>query len=695
MLVQYRILFFVLCASMVLTVRATAQEDPIKAAMSRVENRLASNYDEQQRARLRQGMAQVAQFWRTEDGDAAAFARFVETNFAADKTTRDAMVTRFEGLLEQLDGHMLAIGREFRVQSELDLGPIYPFDEVFAAYDPAAHVNDDFFRNKLAFVVLLNFPLTTLEQRLLEGAGWTRRQWAEARLAQRYAERIPAEVNLAIAAAAAESDRYIAGYNIWMHHLITNEGQRPFPPKMRLLSHWNLRDQIKADYGEGASGLLRQRMIQRVMERIVTQTIPQCVIDNPHVDWNPFTNEVRLTTSPDADAPVPAGFTPSNAPEPDTRYAVLLDTYRAQRKADPYSPTSPTHILRRFNDDREIPEPRVKQMLEQVVTSSLVPQVAKLISARLGRPLEPFDIWYNGFRPRGSHTQRELDAIVAARYPTASAFEKDIPAILTKLGFAPERAQFIASHIAVDPARGSGHAQEAAMRTDKARLRTRVGAGGMDYKGFNIAVHELGHNVEQVISLNAIDHTLLQGVPNTAFTEAIAFVFQARDMDLLGLATPDPSQSALQTLNDFWGVYEIAGVALLDMEIWHWMYDHPDATPAQLKDATLQLAKGIWNRYYAPVVGAKDVALLAVYSHIIHSFLYLPDYPIGHLIAHQVEEQVAKAGSIGKEVERMTTIGRIAPDLWMKEATGKEVGADALLESAAKALAKVATSSGY
>ena len=43
----------------------------------------------------------------------------------------------------------------------------------------------------------------------------------------------------------------------------------------------------------------------------------------------------------------------------------------------------------------------------------------------------------------------------------------------------------------------------------------------MDYKGFNIAVHEMGHNVEQVISLNDIDHTLLEGVPNTAFTEAI------------------------------------------------------------------------------------------------------------------------------------------------------------------------------
>ena len=37
------------------------------------------------------------------------------------------------------------------------------------------------------------------------------------------------------------------------------------------------------------------------------------------------------------------------------------------------------------------------------------------------------------------------------------------------------------------------------------------------------------------------------------------------------------------------------------------------------------------------VIGKKDVVLLGIYSHMIHSFLYLPDYPIGHLIAHHDE----------------------------------------------------------
>ena len=56
---------------------------------------------------------------------------------------------------------------------------------------------------------------------------------------------------------------------------------RLFPPKMRLLSHWNLRDEIKADYTDGKNGLAKQRKIAQVMDRIVTQTIPQVVVDNP------------------------------------------------------------------------------------------------------------------------------------------------------------------------------------------------------------------------------------------------------------------------------------------------------------------------------------------------------------------------------------------------------------------------------
>jgi len=658
----------------------------LRESLRSVAKELIQKHGAARQDRIIQGLGQMAKLWRKEDGDAKAFAAFARTHFAGDTATLDALFQRLEFVLESLDGHLAEMGRDLRWHGDLDLGTLYPFDEILGGYDPGAHFIDDAFQNKLAFVVLLNFPMSSLDERLKEGSKWTRRQWAEARLVDRFTRRVPAEVNLAIAEAAGESDRYIASYNIWMHHLLDAKGRRLFPAKMRLLSHWNLRDEIKSQYAQGGDGLPRQRMIQKLMEAIVAQTIPASIIDNPFADWQLSNNVVTPSDVVDHDRPMPEKVAVQNDPEPDTRYAMLLKDFQAVRKMDPFSPLTPTHIQRSFEEGRQLPEARVKALLEQVLGSPMVKEVAQRIEARLGRKLEPFDIWFNGFRPGAGLDQAKLDAITRSRYPNAAAYKKDMPNLLRKLGFSPENADWLASRIEVDPARGSGHAMGAYRRGDNARLRTRVGKDGMDYKGFNIAVHEMGHNVEQTFSLNRVDHTLLQGVPNTAFTEAMAFVFQSRDLELLGEKGPSPAEKALGTLNDFWGTVEIAGVALVDMQVWHWMYEHPEATPAQLKAAVLQISKEVWNRWYAPVFGQQDCILLGVYSHMIHSFLYLPDYPIGHLIAHQIEQHLEKSGKFGEEIERMCRLGRLTPDLWMQQATGKPVGTEALLQATEAAL---------
>src|SRR5439155_26546209 len=212
-------------------------------------------------------------------------------------------------------------------------------------------------------------------------------------------------------------------------------------------------------------------------------------------------------------------------------------------------------------------EQRFVAMMDEVLTSPLAPRLAKLIQKKLGRPLEPFDVWYDGFRARAKHPEAELDALTRKKYPTAQAYKNDIPRLLEKLGFAPERAKFFGAHIVVDPARGSGHAMQAERRGDDPHLRTRVEAGGMNYKGYNIAVHEMGHNVEQICSLYNVDHWLLRGVPNTAFTEALAFVFQARDLELLGLGKPDPAAERMKALGTYWQTFEIAGVARVDLAV--------------------------------------------------------------------------------------------------------------------------------
>ena len=360
-------------------VRTQDMQSPesIKVVVTKLENELSAGKDEQQKARINRGLSQAAQFWRTEDGDAHEFEAFVRKNMIVDQGVLDETFKRLEFIYEQLGGHMLEISRDLRRQTDLDLGPILPVDEILAGYDASAHLNDDFFNNKLAFVVLLNFPLTSLEERL-NGEKWSRRQWAEARLAQTVSRRVPGDVNLQLNKVASDADQYISEYNIWMHHLIDDNEKRYFPAGMRLITHWNLRDELKADYSD-PEGLAKQKMISKVMERIVTQTIPAIVINNPSVDWNPFTNEVKATTENDSGKPAPQNLKVSSAAEPDTRYKHLLNIFQANRNIDRYSPNEPTLIDRRFNENREIPEERVTKMLQQILTSPLVPKTAALI----------------------------------------------------------------------------------------------------------------------------------------------------------------------------------------------------------------------------------------------------------------------------------------------------------------------------
>ena len=94
---------------------------------------------------------------------------------------------------------------------------------------------------------------------------------------------------------------------------------------------------------------------------------------------------------------------------------------------------------------------------------------------------------------------------------------------------------------------------------------------------------------------------------------------------------------------------------------------------------------------YAPVLGGKDTAILGIYSHMISYPLYLFNYPLGHLIAFQIEEQVRKAGKLGPEFERMARFGSVAPDLWMKNAAGEPVSAGPLLRATTAALGRPAS----
>ena len=653
---------------------AAVPADRVREAVSR----LLARHGEAHAARIQTGVAQVAARWWAGDGDDAAFVAFCEESFIADPAELSASFARLQAVLEQIDGHLHEVRRELLTPLDLDTGPLSRVDRLLGDVNLGAHVDEDLFATKVAFFALLNFPVHTLGQRLELGPGWDRETWARSRLMDRLAMRVPAAVSQAIGRTLTAADQYIAGYNIALDRLVSGDGERLFPEGLRLISHWGLRDELKSHYGE-PGGLAKQRAIQRVMERIVRQEIPREVIDNPALEWRPDSNDVR---------PLGVGAAPfAAAPrEADVRYATMIDVFRALRAADPYCPTAPSAIARSFEIDRQIPEAQARALLESVLDSAEVRDTAALIARRLGRPLEPFDIWYSGFKVAGRPAETELDRVVASRFPTPAAFQARLPEVLHSLGFTRERSAWLAERIVVDAARGAGHAMGAVRREDKAHLRTRVPGTGMDYKGYNIAMHELGHNVEQVLSLNAIDHWSLAGVPANAFTEAFAMVCQQRDLELLGIASGGGADAGEEALSELWATNEIAGVALVDMAVWHWLYDHPDASPAELREATLAAARDVWKRHYARAFGVADSDILAIYSHMISYPLYLTDYPLGHIIAFQIAARL-RAREFGAEFERMARQGRLTPDAWMRGAVGGPISTAPLLAAARAALA--------
>ena len=645
-----------------------------KETIDSVLEKLTKQCPEANKSKIEKGIGQVASLWNEKDGTSKDFETFCSKYFISDDAKREKVFQRISGNFESLFGHSNMVSLDLKRAIALDLGDVYDIDEIFNAYDPSSHFNDDFFTNKIAFIVALNYPFYSLKEKEELGLKWNRTDWAYARLGDMFTARIPAEITQNVSDALAASDNYISNYNIYMGNLIDDKGTTFFPKEMKLISHWNLRDELKANYNKGDEGLKKQKMIYEVMLHIIKQDIPDSVIDNPGLQWNPLNNKVFN-----------AGKEFTCKPEPDTRYEYLLNNFKAMKAVDQYTPMYPTFIQRAFDAGMELPQEQVEKLFTEFCSSPQVKQVAELISKRLGRPLQPFDIWYDGFKARSGLDQEKLDKLTKAKYPNTVAFEKDIPNILTKLGFKPDKAKEIASHITVDPARGSGHAWGAQMKGDKAHLRTRIGKEGMDYKGYNIACHELGHNVEQTISLYFVDNYMMAGVPNTAFTEAYAFTFQKHDLELLGIKDNDPKKEALAAIDNFWMSYEIMGVSLLDMKVWKWLYENPDATKEQLKETVIRTAMEIWDQYYAGVFGVKDTPILAIYSHMIDNPLYLSNYPVGHLIDFQLD-QWFKGKNFADETIRIYSAGRLTPQLWMKNAVGNEISIKPLIEAADKAL---------
>ncbi|MDR1169843.1 MAG: hypothetical protein LBK97_03310 [Prevotellaceae bacterium] len=617
---------------------------------------------------IRRGVTLTGDFWIAGDGSPEEFKTFCISNYSQDKKT---LSDRFAKNMETVFGHFSQVGREMQFPIHVENGDLIPIDEIFASWSPFAHVNDDWFGNKLAMILHLNFPYYSLDERNAKGLQWTEDENAAVNLGLYFASRTPGKLQQQAEEIATRAELYISNYNIYMNNIVDEQGKRYFPEDMRLISHWGLRDELKSNYNDRTeTGLTKQKLIYDLMIRIINQEIPRELINVKGNDYCPTNSKFFRD-----------GSETTFEREKDVRYAFLLELFKSAKASDKYSPLYPDAIKRAFDQSLEMTFEEVETMFTAFLSAPVNEKIGELIGRRLRRPLQAYDIWYDGFKTRSSISEEDLSAKTLKQFPDAKALEKQLPHILQLLGYGKERAEKICQYIAVDAARGSGHAMGAAMKSDISRLRVRVPETGLNYNGFNVAMHEFGHNVEQTVSLYDVGNYLNSGIPNTAFTEALAFLFQKRDLDVLGFRENNPDKARMAILDNYWNAFEIMGVALVDMYAWKWMYANPDAKPEELKTAIINIAKDVWNKYYASIFDVADSPILAVYSHMISYPLYLAAYPIGHLIEFQLEQHL-EGKNFAEEIDRIFRIGHCSPNVWMTKATGAKLSVEPFIKAA-------------
>jgi hypothetical protein len=648
------------------------------SAIRDAEAAVVARHGEASRDAARAGVARVAARWQPSDGDAAAFVALCERHFAAGPGARSALLARLEESLRQIGGHLYEMRRSLRRWNDLVGEPVAGFDEVVAAFDPAPDLSDQLYRQRIAFIALLNFDRPDLSRMLAEGDGWDTERWAEVRVAQQFGPRVPAELADRARTVGSEASNFVSRFHVPVGTMVDARGRRWFEPDRALLAHWLVREEIKAGYGE-PDGLDKQRALTWVMARHIDGTVPSAVMERRSAaDWDPCANTLGGEPVAAADTVGPV------------RYRHLIAHADVARRFDPLYPEAPSAIARKFELSREIPERDVERVLVELLDDPVREPLAAFLRARIGRPLEPHDIYFEDVAE--SRPAAELNAAVRARFPDEAAFQRALPRVLRELGFPGDEADFLGSRIRVEIAKGSGHAMRPMLGEYDAWLRTNRLKGELGWDGFDTAMHELGHNLEQLHSAFHAPRPALQNVPNTACTEAFAFLYQSLAKRVLGIEDAADARRAqdLDAVATMLAARQIAGPSLVELRMWRWIYANPGAGPEALRDATLSIATETWDRHYAQDFGPDHARILAAYQHMVGHPLYLADYVLGHVISHQVRSHIL-GRDLAAETRRICSIGRLTPDLWMRRAVGAGIDIAPLARDCAQALARLAT----
>ena len=158
--------------------------------------------------RIERGVKQVAELWRESDGSQDDFVQFCKSSFVAEDDQLELLYSTLERNFEIISGYYHKMNVELKMPLQL-VGPdITPVDMMFGSYSASSHLTEDLYSNKIAFLTALNFPFYSLSEKTELGENWSRREWAYARMGDRFTSRVPSDMT--------EADTYISAYNIFM-----------------------------------------------------------------------------------------------------------------------------------------------------------------------------------------------------------------------------------------------------------------------------------------------------------------------------------------------------------------------------------------------------------------------------------------------------------------------------------------------
>ncbi len=633
-----------------------------------VVNALIKRYGKKHEADIRRGVVACARVWSFDEWGEDAFAAFCGEQYAPPGKARRLLLRRLDEFHHSVTGSAGMAVKTVRAGIDIADRPDLPAESVLGAFAPGAHLSEDYRNARISALAQLNFGSDETRPPR------TREAWAARRLAKLGRVTVPAKLTAEMSRVAADVDRFVSSYNLHLDRIDFGDPKVRFPKGTRLISHWGLRDYMTSLNGT-PHALRKQRAIADLMRRVVDGAVPAEVLDDPSVRWS--VGEGTIANG--------AGTRRARGHGP-LRWEKFRRMWKLQRKLDAYR-IHGNLIDEKFLEDREIEESVVVGILTDVLSSPLARRVSRYVSDRLGRPLEPFDVYYTGFTAGASKPPLAYD--IKARYPSVAALQSAIPDVLTHLGWTRERAEWIGSRIRVDNSRSAGHAWPPSLDEDVQLLRVRVDPDGCNERDFDTFMHELGHCVEGVLSSYEMDYKMLWSVPNTAVTEGFAFTLEDRADDVLGRDNPDGDGVHDATeLVRFWEPFEIAGPALTEIRFFHWLYAHPTATATAIQKAIRRIGDEVWEEFYAPIFGPEGYGFMSVYSHVLFCDFYLADYPMGYVIAYQIRKHL-RDRPLADEMERICGIGSIYPDEWMKKAVGRKISVKPLLDGTRGALERL------